>query len=244
MDPEALLARLEVVYGEVDRRQKALKAIREIRQGEYETFAAFYPKFEAEMNDAGAEMWPEETKIDYLQGAINESLKSRLVSMDHVNTYLEFAQQCERISSRMELLGQWKPEKNGRTSYQVANPQHHEQEATGRRTGMMEWEPTGSAVPINATQMPNLYGYPSKRAEDQRLLGKRAKWVANEEIQIRRDEGRCLRCGRDGCRVAKCPLAAALKPKVKANKPRVRVSRAAVEEATDGEPSEQESEKE
>ncbi|KAJ6436330.1 ATP-dependent DNA helicase pfh1 [Purpureocillium lavendulum] len=82
--------------------------VREMRQGDDETFAAFYPRFEAELNDAGSELWPEDTKIHYLQGALNEALKSRLVMLDDTDAYIDFARQCEKISSKMELLGQWK----------------------------------------------------------------------------------------------------------------------------------------
>jgi hypothetical protein len=33
----------------------------------------------------------------------------------------------------------------------------------------------------------NTNGYPSKRPEDQQLLGKRAKWVEKEEIELTLD---------------------------------------------------------
>jgi hypothetical protein len=35
--------------------------------------------------------------------------------------------------------------------------------------------------------------------------------VALEEINARRRDRRCLRCGRSGCRIAVCPLAAAIR---------------------------------
>ncbi|KAI1510797.1 Retrotransposon gag protein [Pyrenophora tritici-repentis] len=75
-------------------------------------------------------------------------------------------------------------------------------------------------------------GYPSRRPEDRELIGKRAKWVNQEEIDARRQERRCLRCGRNNCRIATCPLAAALRPthvSVKTAKSTV-VTKAAVEE--------------
>jgi hypothetical protein len=59
----------------------------------------------------------------------------------------------------------------------------------------------------------NTNGYPSTRPEDRELLGKRAKWVNQEEIDARRQDRRCLRCGRNNCRIATCPLAAAVRPK-------------------------------
>ena len=78
----------------------------------------------------------------------------------------------------------------------------------------MEWEPTTTQVKaFNLRGKGNTNGYPSKRPEDQELLGKRAKWVNQEEIDARRQDRRCLRCGRNNCRIATCPLAAAVRPK-------------------------------
>ncbi|KAM4067027.1 retrotransposon gag protein [Hirsutella rhossiliensis] len=81
---------------------------------------------------------------------------------------------------------------------------------------MMEWEPTLQAsAKVNAARTrsdKNTYGYQSKRPEDQALLGKRAKWVDQAEMDARYREGRCLRCGRDNCRIERCPLAAPIRP--------------------------------
>jgi hypothetical protein len=82
---------------------------------------------------------------------------------------------------------------------------------------MMECEPAQStATQVNAFSLcgkGNMNGYPSKHPKDQELLGKRAKWVIQEEIDARRRDRRCFRCGRNNCRIAICPLAAAVRPK-------------------------------
>jgi hypothetical protein len=82
---------------------------------------------------------------------------------------------------------------------------------------MMEWVPTQPiTTQVNAFGLRgkgNTNGYPSKRPEDSELLGKRAKWVNQEEINARRQDRRGLRCGRNNCRIATCPLAAAVQPK-------------------------------
>lgn len=247
-DPLAFLDRLEAVYGERDRKQKALKALREIRQGDDETFAAFYPRFEAELNDAGSELWTEDTKINYLQGALNESLKSRLVLLDDTDVYIDFARQCEKISSKMELLGQWKGKNRdeGRKRRSGANTLKHgsDPHSPVAREDMMEWEPTEPPVTVSATRIGNINGYPSKRPEDRDLLGKRAKWVTADEIQHRREEGRCLRCGRSGCRIATCPLAAPIPPRNRSERQPIQVNRAAIEDATSNESESEEQGKE
>lgn len=71
---------------------------------------------------------------------------------------------------------------------------------------------------------------------NEELKGKRAKWVDQDEIARRKEEGRCLRCGRTGCRVAKCPLLPPRRPRlletgVKRFKP---VTKAEIEEEDEG----------
>jgi hypothetical protein len=56
----------------------------------------------------------------------------------------------------------------------------------------------------------NVNGYPSKRPENQALKGKKAKWVEKLEIDKRRIEEKCLRYGRNNCRIDRYSLAAAI----------------------------------
>ena len=60
------------------------------------------------------------------------------------------------------------------------------------------------------------YGYAKKSKDDSRgaqiLVVKRAKWVTPDILAKRREANRCLRCGRDNCRVATCPLKMAKRP--------------------------------
>ncbi|KAG9379213.1 Retrotransposon gag protein [Pyrenophora tritici-repentis] len=203
-NPFKLLDRLELLYGERNRKEKAIQNLYSIRQKDDETFISFYPRFEKEMANADAESWPEHTKISYLRNALSGRIKDRLVGTSgaETSTYARFAQKCVDLSNDMELFGQWT-----KTTRRYVN-------AVGLR---------GKT---------NMNGYPSRRPEDRELIGKRAKWVNQEEIDARRQERRCLRCGRNNCRIATCPLAAALRPthvSVKTAKSTV-VTKAAVEE--------------
>jgi hypothetical protein len=245
-DPYGLLDRLELLYGERNRKQKAIQNLHLIRQREDETFIAFYPRFEKEIANANAEGWDDDAKISYLRNALSSKLRANLVgcSGSEVNTYSGFVQKCVDVSNNMELYGQWTKKKTASNNYLAAytlglaptitadaNVADH-----GNHENMMEWEPTQPATTqVNAVGLrgkANTNGFPSKRPEDRELLGKRAKWVNQEEIDARRQDRRCLRCGRNNCRIATCPLAAALRPtqvSVKTAKSTV-VTKAAVEE--------------
>ncbi|KAM4064231.1 hypothetical protein HRG_007222 [Hirsutella rhossiliensis] len=105
-----------------------------------------------------------------------------------------------------------KPGGNTKSSDNYDNHQNHGGQAAQKQSGqktevrredMMEWEPTLQAsAKVNA----------ARTRKDQALLGKRAKWVDQAEMDARYREGRCLRCGRDNCRIERCPLAAPIRP--------------------------------
>jgi len=107
-----------MLYGERDRKPKAINNLHNLKQGEDEPFATFYPKFETEIANGNAENWPDDSKIAYLQNALNESMKAQLVSAPsaEISTYIGFARKCDELSSRMDILGQWKKRKSGRGS--------------------------------------------------------------------------------------------------------------------------------
>ena len=114
--------------------------------------------------------------------------------------------------------------------YEVPRTDHTPNRAKEDVYDPMEWEPTNTRVQVGrAGNVPNQNGFKSKRPEDKPLLGKRAKWVSREEIGKRKAEGRCIRCGRDGCRVMKCPLKAAVKPRrsPSSSPPRAKTNRTA-----------------
>ncbi|KAJ5571813.1 retrotransposon gag protein [Penicillium sp. DV-2018c] len=71
----------------------------------------------------------------------------------------------------------------------------------GKFTDEMDWEPTVSANKVRPRENRN-------RATN----GKRAKWVAEEEITRRREEGLCLRCGEEDHFVSNCPYRPAERP--------------------------------
>lgn len=239
--PTDLIWRLDLLYGERNREARAVQALHNSKQSDNESFASFYPKFEKEISNADAESWPDTAKISYLRNALNDRIKAALVgNISGVVTYHQFVNKCEELSNEMELLGQWKRGIKKDSAMVIQQKKEIGNNENLSREDKMEWEPTAAAsTKINTiSKARNLNGYPSKRVEDQPLLGKRAKWCPPEEYAARKQEYRCLRCGRSQCRIDRCPLAAAINPnsssQVNTLKPeRVFVTEAAVEEEDD-----------
>jgi hypothetical protein len=61
-----LLYRLDLLYGQRDRKQRAIRNLSKISQGETEPFTSFYSRFEKKIANAQAENWPNDSKISYL----------------------------------------------------------------------------------------------------------------------------------------------------------------------------------
>jgi hypothetical protein len=92
-NPCQLLERLELLYRERNRKQKAIQNLHSIRQREDETFISFYPRFKKEIANADAEGWDDNAKIPYLRNALSNKMRDCLVGLSRsdTNTYAGFA---------------------------------------------------------------------------------------------------------------------------------------------------------
>ncbi|KJZ68383.1 hypothetical protein HIM_12229 [Hirsutella minnesotensis 3608] len=79
--PEQFLDYLNRRYGDPNAKARALDRLRSLKQKPDESFAAFFPKFEKELADSGGGGWEDAVQINYLEGALNNKLKDRLISV-------------------------------------------------------------------------------------------------------------------------------------------------------------------
>lgn len=212
---EGFLGHLDKLFGDPNAAARAARRLHQLKQGERQSFAKFLPIFEKDFADAGAAGWADESKKQLLLNALNKTLSMALVNRGIPETFEQLVSRLHEISADLDMLAF----KNGQISSVPA-------------TDAMDWTPSHTKTYATRTA-PNPEGYPSKRPEDQNLLGKRAKWVEKEELEKRRHTSRCLRCGRTGCFVIKCPLKPALRPGSQTNTPRAVVTTAAYEEDTE-----------
>jgi hypothetical protein len=220
---------LSSCYEDPNIAQRALDRLNSLTQGDNEPFASFLPKFEKEMADAGGANWAPAVKISYLKKALNHEMRREL--RGQLNMPKEYG---AYVSSLHDLdLGANLDE--FRSFSQQRNPprfKHGEgQTATPARVktppprtpspNAMDWEPTKINRAI--------------QRQNKELVGKRAKWASEEEVQRRRREGLCTRCGRKGCWSDKCPLLPPKRPNSQTHVKRSTPKLPAIEDMVDSE---------
>lgn len=215
-DPWEVLRRLDTAYGDSNLQSRATTELFSISMGENETFTDFYPRFELKLSQAGGDSWPAIVSKNALRNALSKKIARAACGSTEPDEYADYVSLLKNISVRMELYGEFKTSPGTRTqnnqavrgtaapnAVPIVTPPDADTEMTDAPSLQINTTRTGPANPN---------GYPSKRPEDRNLLGKRAQWVSREVYDRRREEGRCLRCGRDGCRIDRCPLKPALNP--------------------------------
>ena len=197
-NPDEYLAYLYSCYRDPNAQAQAVDRLRTIKQREVNNFATFLPRFEKELADSGGAEWADSIQINYLEGALNHKLRDRLIGISNLPTdYSGYIQTLQIISSRLDSLEL----SNRQRVRRYAGDQSFQRpkEPATVTTDEMDWESTKA----KRTAQPD---------DDEHLRGKTAKWVNQAEIDKRKKEGRCYRCGRSGCRIPKCPLKPVQRP--------------------------------
>jgi hypothetical protein len=201
-NPTRFLQYLTTTYEDPNVAQHALNNLDYMTQGKTESFAAFYPRFEKQLADAGGATWHDVVQINYLRKALNNEMKDLLVPMLHLpEDYPGFARELHNLGANVDARRATQRRAGGKAPFpsQARNvspnqgAKHHDNKRTATPpSDPMDWEPTKISKAV--------------QRQNKELAGKRAKWADEKEMARRRKEQRCLRCGRDGCWIAECPL--------------------------------------
>ena len=184
-DGEEFLEYLDTVFGDPNKRCRAQQELLNIKQTGGETFAAFLPRFETLLANAGWSNYSDEHKISFLKNALSRNIKSRLVGMDPIRSWPAFISRVHNISS--DLIALTQPHISYQASSSKREAENHE----------MDWEPAKPAR-VNNMMARNM---------------KRATWVSREVLEQRKKKGLCIRCGHKGHRSTKCSFLPPEKPK-------------------------------
>ncbi|KAM4061479.1 reverse transcriptase (RNA-dependent DNA polymerase) [Hirsutella rhossiliensis] len=156
----------------------------------------FFPKFEKELADSGGGEWADVVQINYLEGAINNRLKSSLVSAVSLpKDFNSYAELLLTIGSRLDSLNfhqrQQGREQRSRKEYgRLSEPLESRQKppSPGSPTtssppsdDQMDWEPVKANRLINGRRAPE------------------------EKQFVPLEERKCYECGKLGHLAAKCP---------------------------------------
>ncbi|KAF4310005.1 hypothetical protein GTA08_BOTSDO02821 [Botryosphaeria dothidea] len=199
MTAQCLLDQLRLSFGDPHRQEKAQRKLHKLRQTN-KPFMEHFTEFRKLVLEAGGTNWPDEILKAYLEAGLSQELQRSMIGLGSTSqSFEDYCTELKRVSNQLEAfnlrnIGK-KPQQGWQQDWWRGQNKVGSAGSTGRQSGSkpkpttpqqdkMDWEPTG---PARAAQ------------------GRRVKWVDEQEMQKRKDEGRCLRCGDSRHRVAQCP---------------------------------------
>lgn len=186
VNSDELLFKIREIFGDRYERENALVRLNKLRQGTGKSFRAHLQEFEKLLLEAGRYADSEASKKASLEATISKELYERTISMGTRRmTYNEYKESLLEVSEKIQQSR--KPWSTYR-GYQ----QQRETSTVQEGSDAMDWEPATARASVG----------------DRR----RAKWVERAEIQKRRDQGLCVRCGATGHFVSRCPFLPARQP--------------------------------
>lgn len=179
---------LKTVFEDPTRKEKALTRLNTLRQNN-RPFNDLVSEVDRLLLEVGGHGWSDDVKKGYISAALNQSLRERLITIKEESTYEKYCLQVKEIADR---LMEFRRVSQNQRPYAPVKSDPGSGPASGSQLpqgNVMDWEPTAS-----------------------RVKKQRAKWVTQSEIQRRRNEYLCLRCGSGDHHVKDCPSAPALRP--------------------------------
>jgi hypothetical protein len=117
-NPDRFFSHLDTCYGDPNAQYRAIDRLRNMKQRDNESFAAFLPRFEKELADSGGSEWSDTICINYLEGALNDQVKDRLISVTDIPTdYPGYIRIVQTVGSRLDSFSFTKRRGYGNVRY-------------------------------------------------------------------------------------------------------------------------------
>jgi hypothetical protein len=198
-----LFDQMDTAFLDPRAKEKALTALNCTKQGKLST-NDFLGKFDQLLLEAGGWNWDDSIRKGYLKDALSTRMLTALVGTEEKPTYDGYCQQIRRTADQLEEV----QEKSSGRSYGQWRKKDRQENAQPTEThDPMDWEAAIAAAVRVAVA--------GRTMTEER-------WASDEEVSRRRQEGLCLRCGKDGHFVRDCRTK---KPLHKGKKPRVAVAK-------------------
>jgi hypothetical protein len=187
---EGFIAQMQAAFADSEVKRKAQRKLGTMRQGNRD-FRDFINEFDQTLLEAGAYGQDNDTKKAWLQNAISVELARVMIAVPEEETYELYCQQLHRAADQLTSLNRRTAGRALKSAPILPRPSNTSTPKSDQNT--MDWEPT-----TNQSQ-------------------RRAKWVESSELERRRREGLCLRCGRKGHRIRDCKELPAQRPDGRVN---------------------------
>lgn len=173
-------------FSDPDLKEKALVRVNTMKQGR-KSLEEFINEFDGELLNAGGMFWNDSLKKTLLETGVNWQILEKLIGKDRAPTYDGYCEQLRRIDydmHRMERLSR---------RYKPSTHSHRQNTPYGNNPDPMDWEPTTTQVAAT-----------NRQQNSSRTTRRENRWASEEELQSRRNQRRCLRCGNNGHFVKQC----------------------------------------
>lgn len=197
-DGLGLLKEMDDAYRDKNAEQTAAALLHACRQFRDEALSSFLPRYQHLLARSSASAGDEKQKLYQLANSLNQVTQNYLIGRNLPEEYIEFIKYLSVIGSQIERVGTLKTRiyLTGQTGYFDDGTRGI---AGGKLLGggsmMNQYRPT--------TGVSN-----NKDADgDTRMTGVNrihARWVSRIELDKRKSEGACLRCGKLGHLIGKC----------------------------------------
>jgi hypothetical protein len=168
---DSFFKQIRLAFSDPRASQKALEKINRTKQG-ITPFNDFLNEFNRLILEAEGWGWDDKVKKAYLRTAISYKLKDRTIGLKEEESYEEYCSQLRMISDQLAEL---KDSTNRRTAWTKERTVSPQRESAPEA---MDWEPSTTVATA-------------------RTMRKESRWAPFKEIERRRKEGLCLRCGKD-----------------------------------------------
>jgi Retrotransposon gag protein len=207
-------------FADAHRRVKANERLHNLYQGK-KSFNEYLGEFEQLLLEAGGSTWEDVIKCGFLTNGLNIEMRQSIVSLQAAKTFVEYCRQLQKIADSLTEIDRIQRSRKGRgrqfTQYSrtAGAPNDVPPHQGPRDADAMDWAPAGAEL---------------------NNLQRRAKWVPQDEIEKRRKERRCVRCGDPSHYQNRCPYRAPRRPPTKVSTIRSRSELAELEVDSSSEP--------
>lgn len=192
----SIISQMDTAFGDPRAVEKAVTRLNRMKQ-ESQDFREFVNDFDKTLLEAGGWGWDDAVKKGYLKRALSKDLKEKTIAVKEDDTYLEYCSTVRGIADRLQ-----EHKRNYPRSFYAFRQQTNAQQSN---PNAMDWEPTPRVVKAAANSTPN-------RKRNGSSKQPRAKWVSKKELEKRKGDGRCFRCGGGDHMIRTCQYEAARRP--------------------------------
>ena len=194
-DGNNFLNRVEFIFKDPQAKERAQRKLDNFRQGS-KSFLEVFTEWQSLLLESGGGSWPDSAKKLSLDRILSDDLVKAMIT---VPTQPDFESYCSILKETDDRLRAYRARTSSKTD--------RKDPVASRNSSIEGGQQKKEAYSRQVTRKPSVeemewVATPIRAAA---TSARRAKWVSQEERDLRRQTGRCIRCGASGHMIKDCP---------------------------------------